>query len=442
MRKRQAWMYPVVVQVVRWIGGVAVAALVCGTLAGPAGAQTYTPDKIAFTGTDLSQTELLAFTGLKPGEPADLKQMQAAADKLTHSGLFNEARYSFDGATLTYALKPSGAVVPVQYSNFPWWDDKTLNAAVAEQVPLFHGGLFPGGPMRDQVSAVLTALLAAKGVQGAVIATSAVGNAVGDQVAILYRIDAPPVVLESFRIYDYSGVWTQPLEEVEKAAIGQKIEGSTRDKLADEVRAVYGRLGFIDMQMTPPQWGQPKVADGKILVPLTASIRSEGGQFRVSGLHLRGDIFMTQEQFEQQAKLKSGDVANQDAWKEIREMVTSPYRTHGYLEAKVETEPSLDRASHTVEYTIAVEPGPVYRMGTLTLANLSPRQKAELLPYWQMKKGDVFNPDLIPQLMVDYRKARAEELQTLRGYGFDARWAVNREAHTVDVTLTFEPPHA
>jgi outer membrane protein assembly factor BamA len=402
-------------------------------------AQAYVPQAITFSGSTLSQEELLGFTGLRGGESVTRDQMQTATDKLTATGLFTDVRFSFDGQTLTFELKPSPGVVPVQYESFPWWDDKALNAAVAARVPLFHGALYPGGPMRAQVSAALTALLAAKGVQ-ARVSTAPVGDANGDQVAILYRIDAPPVVVESFRIYDYSGVWTQPLQALEKATAGEKFEGSMRDKLADQVRAVYGSQGFIDVTMTPPAFGAPHVADGKVLVPATASITSEGGQYRVAGLHLVGDLFMSQEQFAQRAKLHPGDVANPDVWKQMREMIAAPYRTHGYIDAKIDAVPVLDRAGHTVDYTITVQSGPVYHMGKLTVVNLNDRQKAEVMPYWQMREGDAFNTDLIPKFMADYHKSRAEQLQSIRGWAFDAKWSGNKDTHSVDVVLTFTPP--
>ncbi|MGD0367973.1 MAG: POTRA domain-containing protein [Acidobacteriaceae bacterium] len=417
------------------LGLLVNAAFCCSGLA-----QAYLPQAITFSGSTLTQAELLAFTGLRAGEPMTRDQMQTATNKLTATGLFTDVRFSFDGQTLTFELKPSPAVVPVQYDNFPWWDDKVLNAAVAAQVPLFHGALYPGGPMRDQVSAALTALLATKGVQGATITTSAVGNESHDQVAIRYQIDSPPVVVESFRIHDYSGVWTRPLQALEKATAGQKIEGSMRDQLADLVRAVYGSQGFIDMTMMPPAFGQPHVADGKVLVPVTASITSEGGQYRVAGLHLEGDLFMSQEQFAENAKLHPGDVANLDVWKQIREMIAAPYRTHGYIDAKIDAVPVLDRAAHTVDYTITVQSGPVYHMGKLTVVNLNERQKAEVMPYWQLREGEAFNADLIPKFMADYHKSRAEQLQSIRGWSFDAKWSGNQDTHGVDVVLTFTPP--
>ena len=77
--------------------------------AGGAWAQTYVPGTIAFSGTDMSQAELLAFTGLHPGEAVTRDQIQAASDKLTGTGLFTDVRFSFDGSQLSFVLNPSVA---------------------------------------------------------------------------------------------------------------------------------------------------------------------------------------------------------------------------------------------------------------------------------------------------------------------------------------------
>lgn len=403
-------------------------------------AQTYSIEKIAFSGSNLSQGELLTFTGLQPGE-VTRDGMQAAADRLTGSGLFVTAKFELDGTTLTFDLEPSPGVVPVQYDNFPWWTNKALNEAVAAKVPLFHGALYPGGPMREQVSAALVSLLAAKDVAGATISTAPVGDADGTQVAIRYHIDAPPVVIGAFHVYGYSGVWTQPMEAVEKAAFRQKFDGSVREKLADQVRSAYGKRGFIDMQMTEPAAGAPQVVNGEIAVPLSATIQSEGGQYHVAGIHVQGDSLVTAEQLERNANLHPGDVADPERSKQLAEKATATYRAQGYLKATIDAKPALDRAQHTVDYTIAVEPGPVYRMGTLTLVNLDDKQKAELMPYWLLHPGDVFDPDLMGKSISNYHEQRAHAVQSIRT-GFTAKWSADETTHTVDVVLTFDkaPP--
>ncbi|MGC2298667.1 MAG: POTRA domain-containing protein, partial [Acidobacteriaceae bacterium] len=115
--------------------------LVLSALAVSAPAQKYVPKKIVFSGTTASQAELLAVSGLKPGDSLGQAEIQAAAQKLIDTGLFTDVRFAFDGAALTYILKPATGMEAVTYANFPWWDEKTLNTAVAAKVPLFHGSV-------------------------------------------------------------------------------------------------------------------------------------------------------------------------------------------------------------------------------------------------------------------------------------------------------------
>jgi outer membrane protein assembly factor BamA len=417
--------------------GWAAAALILALWSGAGQAQTWPVEKIVFAGPAVNQGELLQFTGLKPGQ-LTREVIEAAADRLSGTGLFSNVRFGIDGTTLTFELEASATAVPVVYDNFPWWDDKALNAAVAARVPLFHGALDPAGSMREQVTAVLVSLLAAKDVRGATISTAPVTDADGNQTAIRYHIDTPPMLVGVFHVYGFSGVWTQPVEAVEKTAFRQKIEAATRAALADQVRSAYGKLGFIDVQMSEPAWGQPLVTNGEVIVPLTATVTSEGGQYHVAAIELHGDLFLAQEQFAQSAKLHAGDVADEELWKETQTEVQAPYRTHGYLKAKILATAQPDREHHTVRYTIAVDPGAEYRMGQVKFENLNAQQQAELMPYWQLHPGDVFNPDLIAQSIGAYHSKQPQAQQLVRA-GYRAHWSADTVNHTVDVVLTFNP---
>ena len=63
-------------------------------------AQKYVPKKIVFSGTTASQAELLAVSGLKPGDTLGQAEIQAAAQKLIDTGLFTDVRFAFDGVEL------------------------------------------------------------------------------------------------------------------------------------------------------------------------------------------------------------------------------------------------------------------------------------------------------------------------------------------------------
>ncbi len=129
-------------------------------------AQKYIPKKITFSGyTAGSQAELLAASSLKPGDAVGQAEINAAAQHLLDTGLFSDVRFAFDGSELSFSLKAADGALPVSYSNFAWWDAKTLTASLEGRVPLFHGTVVPESGLQTQVIAALTALLAEKGVR-------------------------------------------------------------------------------------------------------------------------------------------------------------------------------------------------------------------------------------------------------------------------------------
>lgn len=66
-----------------------------------------------------------------------------------------------------------------------------------------------------------------------------------------------------------------------------------------------------------------------------------------------------------------------------------PYKAKGYLRAAISANPTFDRAQHTVDYSITVQPGSVFHMGKLSLVDPDPSQQALVMNYWTMHAGDV-----------------------------------------------------
>jgi hypothetical protein len=59
------------------------------------------------------------------------------------------------------------------------------------------------------------------------------------------------------------------------------------------------------------------------------------------------------------------------------------------LRAAISANPTFDRAQHTVDYSITVQPGSVFHMGKLSLVDPDPSQQALVMNYWTMHAGDV-----------------------------------------------------
>ena len=405
--------------------------ILCLALAQPAVAQQYIPKQIAFSGTTAAQSELLTVSDLKPGTTLTQQDMQAAAQKLMDTGAFSDVRFAFDGAQLLYTLKPA-ELQPVSYLNFPWWERDALNAAVAAKVPLFHAAVAPESPMQQAVAEALEALLAGKGVTAKVSAVPVMDLAGGAVKGVQYRIDSPAVQVGTLTFSGANPAWNPTLDAIAKAAAGQNFDGATEETLLKALTAVYHRQGYLKMQMTGFAHGEPQVVGGKVLVPLKATL-VDGPLYHVGSLQLSGDVLMKPEEFGRSAQLHAGDAANEDQLRATMAALATPYRQHGYLRAKIDAEPQFDDAAHTVNYTISVQPGPVFTMGELKLFNVNDEQKAEVLRYWPLHTGDVYDATVALNFLLKNKN----NLPSLRGWSGTWKAFEHEDTHVVNLEVTF-----
>lgn len=412
---------------------LSVAALSGALLASSASAQQYIPKKITFSGTTMSQSDLLAISGLKPGVGLGQPEIQAAAQKLMDTGMFSDVHFTFDGAELQYVLKPMGGMEPVSYVNFPWWDQKTLTAAVEAKVPLFHGEIAPESAMQQQVAAALTELLAEKGVTATVTGVPAESLGGGKERGVEFHIDTPAVEVGSVHLSDVSAAWADPVLAIQKAEVGKDFDGATEATLATALRAIYHRQGYLGVAITDFEHGEPHLVDGKVMVPVSAIV-VEGPQYRVQGLHFAGDAVLSSNDFAKIAKLHLADVANEDLLHATLAEMSLAYRSKGYLRVKLNATPTLDEGTRTVDYTVSVVPGSVFHMGTLGLVNVSEQQRAEILKAWPMKEGDVYDGVLVGQFLVKYK----DQLHSLDGWSASYKAYEHEDVPVVDLVVTFQ----
>ena len=229
------------------------------------------------------------------------------------------------------------------------------------------------------------------------------------------------------------------MNAIAKAAVGQELNDATAATLQTALRAVYHRQGYLDFAMTKYSHGEPQLAEGKIRIPLSATI-VEGPQYRVAALTLSGDVLMTQEEFAKRAKLHAGDVANEDLLRATLAEIAGPYKTRGNLRASIEATPAFDRTAHfdhpgnSVSYSIDVVPGPVFHMGKLTIVNLDDDQKALVLKYWTMHAGEAYDATYPPGFLTRNKV----NLHALDGWSASYKQYENDDTHIVDLTITFQ----
>jgi outer membrane protein assembly factor BamA len=404
----------------------------CGALSMPLAGQQFLPKKIAFSGTTLDQGALLAASGIKPGVTIGPPEIRAAAQKLLDTGLFSNVQYTFDGETLLYALTPATDLEPAVYANFPWWNFASLTAAIAAKVPLFHGAVPPESGLQQQVVGALTALLAEKGVQAQVTAVPMKEIATGATTGVEFAIVSPPVQVGDVTFSGVDPAFAGPVSAIEKTATGQDFGDATEATLAVALKAVYHRQGYLNESLAAFTHGQPQLSDGRVLVPITGTV-VPGPQYRLGTMTIAGGAIVSPEDLAKLAELHSGDVANEDLLHGTLARISGAYKAHGYMNAQVQAQAALDRGTHTVNYAVTVEPGPLFHMGLLTLVGLNDEQRNDVLRIWPLHPGDVYNEIEVGTFLIRHRN----ELHSLGGWSASYRQYAHLDTNIVDLTVTF-----
>lgn len=400
-------------------------------LAGIAPAQQFRPKTITFAGYSVSREELLKASGLPSSGQFTQTDMQAAAQRLSETGLFENVRFSFDGQELRYELKPASNTLPAAFANFPWWDSKALETALEGRVQLFHGSVAPDSGLQAQIIQALTAMLAEKQIEASVSAIQKVDLAIGRAKAVEFRIDKPAVQVGAISFSGATPQWTEQLAGVVNAEGGRDFEeAETPAELMDAVAHVYRKRGFLD-ETAGVKRQTPLLDAGKVLVPVEVSI-TEGEQYHLGGFTLAGSVLVSQEEFDKGAKLKAGDVVDEDKLHATMKSLSRPYISRGYLHAKIAATPALDREKHIADYAISVVPGDVYTMGNLTVRGVDDNLKALVLKTWSMKAGDPFDGNYATNFLTSNKNA----LHALDGFSGVYKQIEHLDTHVVDLEFT------
>jgi outer membrane protein insertion porin family len=397
----------------------------------PIQAQQFIVKSITFTGYPAaSQADLLAASGLKGPGAITQPEFQAAAQRLNDTGLFSHITYKFDGRDFSFELQPAPGLLPARFDNFAWLDPADIDRQLHAKIPLYHGKVIAGSGLEQQVTDALTAMAA----EQHLTATITVVPVMSATPAEEFRLTTPKVVVSQLTFTGVSPDLLTRLDPVAKAAVGEDYSARiTTQELTTAITSVYRNNGYLDVDVPSVAKETPTLAPDKISVPMKATI-VEGAQYHLGKLTLDGSVLMSQEEFQKRALLKPGDIANQELLRRTLLTVSSPYRTKGYLRAKISAAPSLNPTTHIADYAIHVEPGDQWHMGKLELANVSDTQRAQFLSVWKMNAGDPYDASYPPSFLVKNHAS----LRAFDDYSASYKQYEHEDTHIVDLVVTFQ----
>ncbi len=383
-----------------------------------------------------TQDEILVVSGLRPGQMMSHDSLGNAAQHLLDTGVFADASIELTGTgtarTVQIELKPlpASALAPATFANFPWWTAAELDAALRKAVPFYRGGIPPAGNLADSVDAALSSMLAAKGVyatvtNGSVARTNSHPGATWD-----FHIDSPSVRVSAVHLRGAlpSGLVPAMQRLVNRSAGMAFNENSSG--MEDFLLAPLRDFGYVDAQLAEVT-RTVSAAGAGYAVDYTATI-VPGDVYHLNAVAWQPSAVYAQDAFDRDSKLHSGDAASQKALLETEQAIVNAYLQVGYLDAYVDAHAQKDGAAHTVSYALAVVPGEIYHVKSVTPVNLSAAAQQDFDRGWLLKPGAVYNPLYTAKFLTSNTA-----LRNLAGYTASFQAAADSQTHMVDLTINF-----
>lgn len=415
--------------------------LLCAAL--PADAQKFQPRTIQFKGApEYSDAELLDAAELKKGTVLEFADMQEHAQRLISTGVFGTVNFKFDGVDLIFNLVPATTLYPIRLENLPLVPGKELDAKLHDRFPLYHGKVPSEAGMLEGVRGALEELLAAQGIKATVIVVPFTDQKLAQVTAMSYVITAPPVRVGEISLHGVSPELQAKVKDV--AASAMKADFSTENASGNIERAfasLYGDEGYAAVKVHAEPSGNPVAGSEAINVPFNVSIE-EGRHYKLGSIHLPSGELVTLEGIDKAAGADSTRVQKMS----IKGGLTihtavlfalGEYKSKGYMDCVVTPHPQFDEALGIVNYSLEVQPGPVYTMGKLTIENGADDLRAAMLAAWKLPMGTPFSEKAIH----DYFSSQSNQTalgRTFASVNCKYRLVKNIETHTVDVTLRLE----
>ncbi len=388
--------------------------------------------------------QIIAASGLKPGDVVTADQIQDATNRLSALGIFSAVnfRYTTKGAAINLEFQVQEApTYPISFDNFPWFTFAEIGDTIRNQVGLFTGEAPDGGTMIDQMTAVIENLLASKTVKGNVTHQLLTAPS-GEGMVLQFRVEGIPLRVQSLQFGESLAANSERLKDRVPDIKGQPYSLFAVEVFENEqVRPLYASKGFLRAQIGPPQTNLiPDVNDPKeTAVDLSIPI-NPGPVYSWKEVSWQGNMAVQSADLDRAVDLKPGDVADGMRIEGLWQKIEAEYERRGYLDMKLNAEPHFDDAAHQITYRVSISEGPQYRMGDLVITGLSVDGERRLRQAWQIAPGQIFNDVYYEQHMKILAKPSRDIFGDLPVHynEFGHLLRPDETRHTVDVLLDFK----
>jgi outer membrane protein assembly factor BamA len=386
-----------------------------------------------------SEAQIVAASGLQPGQAFDAGALQAATQRLGATGAFDDVEYKYAPAGADTAIEFTVVEAPklhrYVFDNFVWFSNQEIEAYLGKRVPLFGDALPESGTVIDDVTAALQELLAANKVEAQAGHTQygGLGSANWQHV---FTASGPEIKIKSVQFQGVQGMDGAVLAQEATPLVGRSYSGLQCDTFGtDTFVPVYRERGYLRVELgkAVARVVGPAPGISQYDVEVTFPVE-EGLVYNWNSVQWTGNQILATTELDGLMGMSQGALANGKKIDAGWEQVDQAYGKHGYVEAHVKPAPTYDDASRSVSFRAAVSEGPQYHMGTFTVSGPPLAVVQQIQSRWRLKPGAIYDSTYwhdfatkdLPSLLAAVQLHMTSILLEPR---------LNRDQLTVDVSL-------
>src|SRR6266446_2927914 len=262
----------------------------------------------------LTETQVIAITGLVSGAQIGRNDLQTAADRLVQSGLFAKVSFNFQtkvaGILVTYHVEESPRI-PAYFDNIPWFSDSELGDAIRNKFPSFNGTLPEAGAAVEQAGEAVKELLTSRGLQVSLEHT-VIPNPNGEGNVQEFRVEGAALQIAKVEFSDPSLLASKAVQQHLSEILGKPYSRMTIDLfLSEAIKPIYLQHGYLRTKLGPPEVRLTGNPNQKLpeQIPVYVPIAT-GEVFHWKTFHWTGHTLLSEFTLNSLLGAKPGDIAD------------------------------------------------------------------------------------------------------------------------------------
>jgi len=250
-------------------------------------------------------------------------------------------------------------------------------------------------------------MLAAEGVKASVKAAPASGLGPQKITAMNFTVTSPPLRIGLIQLAGVSPAMQAAANNLVASQTGNPFDTENSALGLQHIfEDLYQDQGYAAVQVDVAEIDPPVVSastpDGAVEIPFSVTVR-EGGIYKLGAINYPAGALVPRADVEKiLSKYPAGSGKPLDIFSQA---VRAAYHARGYLDCSVVPQPSFSEATHIVNFSFDIDPGPVYRMGAVQFDGAPDAMAAKLRLAWKLAPGTVFDESYVSGF-----EARAQKL--------------------------------